>query len=453
MSKAAQYRCDACGQAFSKWSGQCPECNAWNTLEEARSISPRGTKSCAAHEGQLIPLSDISSAEQARIPSGIDELDRVLGGGIVRGSVVLLGGSPGIGKSTLLLQMLAQLADHSTIYVSGEESAQQISMRAERLKLQTEHIRLLSSISLEEVLATLQKNKPTLAIIDSIQTIVSEALSSAAGSVSQVRECAGQLVQYAKNNNTTLFVVGHITKEGTLAGPRVLEHMVDTVLYFEGDSSERFRLLRASKNRFGAVNELGVFDMQEYGLRGVKNPSALFLSNHQQAAPGSSIMVTREGTRPLLIEVQALVDENHGSNARRLAQGVDQNRLSMLLAVMHKHGGIALHNEDVFINVVGGVKVQEPGADLPILLAVLSSFRNFVLPRNLIIFGEVGLAGEIRPVPSGQERLRESAKQGFKVAIIPSANKPKEKIAGLKVHAVSRLQEVIKLVLNEYARG
>lgn len=454
MSKAPQYQCDACGQTFSKWSGQCPDCHAWNTLEEIRSIQVGGkTKSLARKQStQVTPLSEIDSTEQPRIDTQLDELDRVLGGGIVNGSVVLLGGSPGIGKSTLLIQMLAALYEYPTLYISGEESAQQISMRAERLSLNKENIRLLSSVSLEEVLATLEKIKPKLVVVDSIQTLASEELSSAPGSVSQVRECAGQLVQFAKNTDTTLFVVGHITKEGTLAGPRVLEHMVDTVLYFEGDSSDRFRLLRATKNRFGAVNELGVFVMQENGLKGVKNPSALFLSHHQTPAAGSVVMVTREGTRPLLVEVQALVDDNPSNNTRRLAQGIEQNRLSMLLAVMHKHGGISLHNEDVFINIVGGVRVHEPAVDLPILMATLSSFRDFILPRELVMFGEIGLAGEIRPVPNGQERLREAAKHGFKFALIASANAPKEDIQCLAVIAVSRLSDAIDWILNNYAR-
>lgn len=454
MSKAPQYQCDACGQTFSKWSGQCPECHAWNTLEEIRSIQVGGkTKSLTRQAStQVTPLSEIDSTEQPRIYTQLDELDRVLGGGIVNGSVVLLGGSPGIGKSTLLIQMLAALNEYPTIYISGEESAQQISMRAERLSLNKENIRLLSSISLEEVLATLEKTKPKLVVVDSIQTLASEELNSAPGSVSQVRECAGQLVQFAKNTDTTLFVVGHITKEGTLAGPRVLEHMVDTVLYFEGDSSDRFRLLRATKNRFGAVNELGVFVMQENGLKGVKNPSALFLSHHQTPAAGSVVMVTREGTRPLLVEVQALVDDNPNNNTRRLAQGIEHNRLSMLLAVMHKHGGISLHNEDVFINIVGGVRVQETAVDLPILMATLSSFRDFILPRELVMFGEIGLAGEIRPVPNGQERLREAAKHGFKFALIASANAPKEDIHGIEVIAVSRLSDAIDWILNNYAR-
>ncbi|MFK8026773.1 MAG: DNA repair protein RadA [Gammaproteobacteria bacterium] len=454
MSKATQYQCDACGHAFNKWSGQCPECNAWNTLEETRSIQTSGKVRSIKPKAsnRVIPLAEVDTVTDPRIQTNLGELDRVLGGGIVHGSVVLVGGSPGIGKSTLLIQMLASLNQYQTLYISGEESAQQISLRAERLDLNKDNIRLLSSVSLEEVLSTLQATKPKLVIVDSIQTLASEQLNSAAGSVSQVRECAGQLVQFAKNSSTTLFVVGHVTKEGTLAGPRVLEHMVDTVLYFEGDSSDRFRLLRATKNRFGAVNELGVFVMQETGLKGVKNPSALFLSHHQTPAAGSIVMVTREGTRPLMVEVQSLVDDNPSSNPRRLAQGIEQNRLSMLLAVMNRHGGISLHNDDVFINVVGGVRVQEPAVDLPILLATLSSFRDFILPRELVAFGEVGLAGEIRPVPNGQERLREASKHGFKHAIIPTANAPKDSIEGLEIIPVSRLSEAIDWVLNNYAR-
>jgi len=454
MSKATQYQCDACGNSFTKWSGQCPECGAWNTLEETRSIQTSGKVRSIKPKANahVIPLSEVDTVTDPRIQTNLGELDRVLGGGIVHGSVVLVGGSPGIGKSTLLIQMLASLNQYQTLYISGEESAQQISLRAERLSLDKDNIRLLSSVSLEEVLSTLQSSKPKLVIVDSIQTLASEQLNSAAGSVSQVRECAGQLVQYAKNTNTTLFVVGHVTKEGTLAGPRVLEHMVDTVLYFEGDSSDRFRLLRATKNRFGAVNELGVFVMQESGLKGVKNPSALFLSHHQSPAAGSVVMVTREGTRPLMVEVQSLVDDNPSSNPRRLAQGIEQNRLSMLLAVMNRHGGISLHNDDVFINVVGGVRVQEPAVDLPILLSTLSSFRDFILPRELVVFGEVGLAGEIRPVPNGQERLKEAAKHGFKHAIIPAANAPKDGVDGMEIIPVSRLSEAIDWVLNNYAR-
>jgi DNA repair protein RadA/Sms len=452
MSKQIRYICDACGHAFNKWSGQCSECQAWNTLEESRKINPSKVSKLPAMgvTNEVIPLANVDHSADTRIATHISEFDRVLGGGIVRGSVVLLGGSPGIGKSTLLLQMLAALAQLKTLYVSGEESAQQISSRADRLKIDKQAIRLLSSVSLEDILTTLQATKPDLVIIDSIQTLASEQLTSAPGSVSQVRECAGQLVQYAKNTNTTMFVVGHITKEGTLAGPRVLEHMVDTVLYFEGDDSERYRLLRVSKNRFGAVNELGVFIMQEAGLKEVKNPSALFLSHHQSPAPGSIVMVTREGTRPMLVEVQALVDDNPNNTSRRLAQGIEQNRLSMLLAVLHKHGGIALHNEDVFVNVVGGVRVQETASDLPVLMAILSSFRDFVLPGDLFAFGEIGLAGEIRPVPNGQERLREAAKHGFKIAIVPTANKPREAIKNLEVIAINRLSDAIDLIIERF---
>ena len=452
MSKATQYQCDACGHAFNKWSGQCPECSAWNTLEETRTIQTSGKVRAIKPKAssRVVPLSDVDTVTDPRILTNLGELDRVLGGGIVHGSVVLLGGSPGIGKSTLLIQMLAALDQYQTLYISGEESAQQISLRAERLALNKDNIRLLSSVSLEEILSTLQSLKPKLVIVDSIQTLASEALNSAAGSVSQVRECAGQLVQFAKNTNTTLFVVGHITKEGTLAGPRVLEHMVDTVLYFEGDSSDRFRLLRATKNRFGAVNELGVFVMQESGLKGVKNPSALFLSHHQTPAAGSVVMVTREGTRPLMVEVQSLVDNNPSSNPRRLAQGIEQNRLSMLLAVLHRHAGISLHNDDVFVNIVGGVRVSEPAVDLPLLLAAISSFRDFILPRELVVFGEVGLAGEVRPVPNGQERLREASKHGFKQAIIPASNVPKESIKGLEIFPVSRLADAVDLTIKMY---
>ena len=392
-------------------------------------------------------LADIEAADVPRFSTGIGEFDRVLGGGFVAGGVVLIGGDPGIGKSTLLLQSLASLAEERrALYISGEESAAQIGLRAQRLALlepgsRAADLQLLAEIQLEKIQAAIEAERPDVAVVDSIQTIYSEALTSAPGSVAQVRECAAQLTRIAKQSGTTVVMVGHVTKEGSLAGPRVLEHIVDTVLYFEGDTQSSFRLVRAIKNRFGAVNELGVFAMTEKGLKGVSNPSALFLSQHDNQVPGSCVMVTQEGTRPLLVEVQALVDASHLPNARRLSVGLEQNRLAMLLAVLHRHAGIAAFDQDVFINAVGGVKITEPAADLAVLLAINSSMRNKALPRGLVVFGEVGLAGEIRPAPRGQERLREAAKLGFSVAVIPKANAPKQKIEGMTIVAVERIDE------------
>ena len=389
-------------------------------------------------------LAAISPDDVARTPTGIGEFDRVLGGGMVAGSVVLIGGDPGIGKSTLLLQTLATLSQrYRTLYVSGEESPQQISLRAHRLKLPLEGMRLLPETRVEGMIAIALQERPQVLVVDSIQTIYTEQLQSAPGSVAQVRESAAQLVRFAKQTGTALFMVGHVTKDGQLAGPRVLEHMVDTVLYFEGDSGSRYRVIRAFKNRFGAVNELGVFAMTELGLREVSNPSAIFLSRHEQQVAGSAIMVTVEGSRPLLVEVQALVDETHLGNPRRVTVGLEHNRLAMLLAVLNRHGGIATHDQDVFVNVVGGVRVTETGADLAVLLSVLSSLRNRPLPQGLVVFGEVGLAGEIRPVPNGQDRLKEAAKHGFQLAIVPKANLGKQQYDGMKVIGVSRLDEAL----------
>jgi DNA repair protein RadA/Sms len=396
---------------------------------------------------RLQKMTDVEAREEPRRPTGIGELDRVLGGGLVRGAVILLGGDPGIGKSTLLLQALSTLsASCHAIYVSGEESAQQIALRARRLNAEASGLALLAEIQLENVLSVLSAQKPDVAVIDSIQTIYSEALQSAPGSVAQVRECAAQLTRFAKSSGTVLMLVGHVTKEGALAGPRVLEHMVDAVLYFEGDTHSSFRLVRAVKNRFGAVNELGVFAMTDRGLRGVSNPSALFLSQHGAQVAGSCVMVTQEGTRPLLVEVQALVDEAHAPNPRRLSVGLEQNRLAMLLAVLHRHAGIAAFDQDVFVNAVGGVKIDEPAADLPIVLAIVSSLRNKPLPEKLVAFGEIGLAGEIRPVQRGQERLKEAAKLGFTTAIVPKANAPRAAIEGLEVVAVERIEEAVARV-------
>jgi DNA repair protein RadA/Sms len=441
--------CSDCGSVASRWTGQCADCKAWNTMTEQvetaglnrMSQSPHLHKSLA-QTAPVLSLKDIEAIDVPRFGTGIDEFDRVLGGGLVAGGVVLIGGDPGIGKSTLLLQALANLAEaRSTLYVSGEESGAQIALRARRLQVEAKDLKLQAEIQLEKILGTIADLKPEVAVIDSIQTLYSDALTSAPGSVSQVRECAAQLTRVAKQTGVTIILVGHVTKEGALAGPRVLEHIVDTVLYFEGDTQSSFRLVRAIKNRFGAVNELGVFAMTEKGLKGVSNPSALFLSQHDNQVPGSCVMVTQEGTRPLLVEVQALVDASHLPNARRLSVGLEQNRLAMLLAVLHRHAGIAAFDQDVFINAVGGVKITEPAADLAVLLAINSSMRNKPLPRGLVVFGEVGLAGEIRPAPRGQERLREAAKLGFSVAVIPKANVPKQKIEGMNIVAVERIDE------------
>ena len=390
-------------------------------------------------------LVSIDAEDSPRLPTGIDELDRVLGGGLVPGGVVLLGGDPGIGKSTLLLQALAQLSANGVdvLYSSGEESAAQIALRANRIHLNAPQLEVLAEIQLEKLLLSVEAAKPQVLVVDSIQTLYSDAFSSAPGSVSQVRECAAQLTRLAKSSGICVLLVGHVTKDGHLAGPRVLEHIVDTVLYFEGDTHSSFRLVRAIKNRFGAVNELGVFAMTERGLKGVNNPSALFLSQHPETVPGSCVLVTQEGSRPLLVEIQALVDTAHIPNPRRLAVGLEQTRLAMLLAVLHRHAGIACFDQDVFLNAVGGVKISEPAADLAVLLAITSSIRNRALPKSLVVFGEVGLAGEIRPCPRGQERLKEAAKLGFTVAIIPKANLPKTKIANLRVIAVERIDEAI----------
>ena len=454
MAKAKLlYVCSSCGASQSKWAGQCMDCGEWNTMME--SIPQTKSNRAGFTPGinsdiRIQTLDEVQLETEERTKTGIGELDRVLGGGLVHGSVTLIGGDPGIGKSTLLTQTMAALAGSlPCLYVTGEESLQQVSLRARRLGLGDRELNLLSATCVENIIALSARQKPRVMVIDSIQTIYTETLSSAPGAVSQVRESAAQLVRFAKQTGTALFLVGHVTKEGTLAGPRVLEHMVDTVLYFEGDSGERYRMIRAVKNRFGAVNELGVFAMTDSGLKPVNNPSAIFLSRHDEPVPGSIITVIREGSRPLLIEVQALVDESHSSNPRRICLGLDANRLNMLLAVMHRHGGIALFDQDVFVNVVGGVRVTETGADTALLLAALSSFRNRPLPTDLITFGEIGLAGEIRPVPNGQERLREAAKHGFKHAIVPKANLPKnsEAIEGLDITPVQRVSELIDITI------
>ena len=451
MAKAKTlYTCTECGASEPKWQGQCPGCLAWNTLVETLEETVSTNRYANKFDGltqsaSLQKISSIQAADIARQATGISEFDRVLGGGLVEGGVVLIGGDPGIGKSTLLLQVLCHLGRSAqAIYVSGEESPQQIAMRAKRLGLDASEVELLAEINLEKILATLQTHKPNIAVIDSIQTVYSEALTSAPGSVAQVRECSAQLTRLAKQLGITVILVGHVTKDGTLAGPRVLEHIVDTVLYFEGDQNSSFRLIRAFKNRFGAVNELGVFAMTEKGLREVANPSALFLSHHDSQVAGSCITVTMEGTRPLLIEIQALVDESHAPSPKRLCVGLEQNRLAMLLAVLHRHAGIPCFDQDVFINAVGGVKIAEPAVDLAVILSIVSSLKNKALDNKLIVFGEVGLAGEVRPVQGGQMRLKEAAKLGFSKAIVPKSNAPKAKIAGLEVIAVERLDQALQ---------
>jgi DNA repair protein RadA/Sms len=438
------YSCTECGATSPKWQGQCPGCAQWNTLVETVAEKASGHRyESLAPTAKLQNLSEIEAREVERISTGIAEFDRALGGGLVSGGVVLIGGDPGIGKSTLLLQALAHLStQHKVLYISGEESGEQVALRARRLSLDTRQLQLMAEINLERILTTLQAEKPEVAVIDSIQTMWSDQLSSAPGSVAQVRECSAQLTRLAKQAGITVILVGHVTKEGALAGPRVLEHIVDTVLYFEGDTHSSFRLVRAFKNRFGAVNELGVFAMTDKGLKGVNNPSALFLSQHGQDVAGSCVMVTQEGTRPLLVEIQALVDTAHG-NPRRLTVGLDPQRLAMLLAVLHRHAGIVCFDQDVFVNAVGGVKITEPAADLAVLLSITSSLKNKPLPSKLIVFGEVGLAGEIRPAPRGQERLKEAAKLGFTRALIPEANRPKQAIAGMEVIAVKRVEEAV----------
>jgi len=446
-----QYVCSDCGGISPQWLGKCPHCGAWNTLEETVSAATAATKHRYAQTGaslapasQVQPLNRIQAPSIERHPTGHDELDRVLGGGVVPGGVVLIGGDPGIGKSTLLLQALDGLHRQGlrTLYVTGEESAAQVSLRAHRLGLGDSEVPVMAETQLEVIQATVQQQQPQLVVIDSIQTVFSDQLTSAPGSVAQVRECAAMLTRMAKREGITAVLVGHVTKEGALAGPRVLEHMVDTVLYFEGDTHSSHRLIRAIKNRFGAVNEIGVFAMTEKGLKGVSNPSAIFLSQHAEPVPGSCVLVTLEGTRPLLVEIQALLDAG-GPSPRRLSVGLERDRLAMLLAVLHRHAGVACMDQDVFVNAVGGVRITEPAADLAVMLAIQSSLRHKPFPRGLVAFGEVGLAGEVRPAPRGQERLKEAAKLGFSVALIPAANAPKKPIEGLTVVPVARVEDAI----------
>ena len=447
------YVCNDCGADYSKWMGQCTACKAWNTISEVRIGSPKAVSTAVrsgyagAADNKIQRLSDVEFAELERRPTGFAELDRVLGGGLVAGAAVLIGGDPGAGKSTLLLQVICALAEQAeTLYVTGEESPQQVAMRARRLGLQTDKLNILAETSIESLMMHIQTNSPTVMVIDSIQVMHREDISSAPGSVSQVRECAADLVRFAKQTGTILLLVGHVTKEGNLAGPRVLEHMIDCSLMLDSSSDSRYRMLRSQKNRFGAVNELGVFAMSGTGLKEVSNPSAIFLSRAEQESPGSLVTVIWEGTRPLLVELQTLVDDTHYNSPRRIVVGLDQNRLAMLLAALHRHAGIALSDQDVFANVVGGVKVTDTSADVPLLVAALSSLRSQALPRDLVAFGEVGLTGEIRPVANGQERIKAAAMHGFKRAIVPLANKPKKPIKGIDVVGVRTLNEVLEAI-------
>lgn len=443
------YACTQCGAQSPKWVGQCPECGAWNSLQEEQvAATTARTRGGYAGETALRMLADVDAIEEMRTHTGFAELDRVLGGGMVQGGVTLIGGDPGIGKSTLLLQMLARLEGRlKRLYVAGEESLQQIGLRAQRLGLPPMQMAMLAETSVERIIEVLRQHQPQLVVIDSIQTMYTEALQSAPGSVAQVRESTAQLVRYAKQHGTAIFLVGHVTKEGAIAGPRVLEHMVDTVLYFESDIGGRFRVIRAVKNRFGAVNELGIFAMTEAGLKEVAQPSAIFLSRHEEAMDGSAITCIREGSRPLLLEIQALADDSHLNMPRRLAVGIDGNRLALLLAVLHRHGGLATSNKDVFVNVVGGMRISETAADLPVILAIVSSYREQALPTDMVVFGELGLAGEIRPVPNGEDRLREAAKHGFRLAIVPQGNAPRSMaIAGMEILAVRHLRELMTLL-------
>ena len=458
MAKAPKtaYVCNDCGAEFSRWQGQCSACKAWNTISEVRLISasnPTKNDRFSGYAGEtrakIQTLSEISLQETPRFTSGFKELDRVLGGGIVPGSAILIGGHPGAGKSTLLLQVMCGLAKNTTaLYVTGEESLQQVAMRANRLNLPTDKLNMLSETSVEQICNLADQLKPQIIVVDSIQVMHLSDIQSSPGSVAQVRECASFLTRYAKTQQVAIIMVGHVTKDGTLAGPKVLEHAIDCSLLLEGEADSRFRTLRSHKNRFGAVNELGVFGMTEQGLREVKNPSAIFLSRGDEQTPGSSVMVLWEGTRPLLVEIQALVDHSMLANPRRVAVGLEQNRLALLLAVLHRHGGLQMSDQDVFVNVVGGVKVGETGADLALLLALISSFRNRPLPQDLVVFGEVGLAGEIRPVTSGQERISEAAKHGFKRAIVPFANKPKSAVENMEVFTVKKLADALAILDN-----
>ncbi len=451
-NQGPQFQCQQCAAIFPKWSGQCPDCKSWNSLEEMVNIQVgpgnRNNWHAGKAEGSIMRLNEVPAQDAPRFSSRIEELDRVLGGGLVPGSVILLGGDPGIGKSTILLQCLSAISQQqNALYVTGEESPRQVSLRAQRLQLPADQLMLLSTTCVEDIISHANNAQPTVMVIDSIQTIYTNSLQSAPGSVSQIRESTAMLVRLAKQANISVFLVGHVTKEGQLAGPRVLEHMVDTVLYFEGDPGTRFRLIRAVKNRFGAVNELGIFAMTDAGVKPVSNPSAIFLAQHEKPVAGSVIMVSREGTRPFLVEVQALVSESHSGHPRRISVGLESNRLAMLLAILQRHGSVPLYDQDVFVNAVGGVRISETGADLAILLAILSSFRNQAFPNRCLVFGEVGLSGEIRPVSNGEERLREASKHGFERAIVPKGNMPRKgKIGDMELQAVSHFSDTLSLM-------
>jgi DNA repair protein RadA/Sms len=452
VKKRTNYQCQGCGATLSKWAGQCSECEEWNTLVEVAAAPANSRQAGAltsAAPTRVQVLSDINTQEQPRLRTGLNELDRVLGGGLVPGAVILLGGDPGIGKTTLLLQSIAAapgLNGVDALYVSGEESAPQIALRAERLRVPTADLKLLTETNVDRIIEIAAAMKPGVLVVDSVQTLYTEVMQSPPGSVAQVRECAGRLVSFAKHTGVALYLIGHVTKDGAIAGPRVLEHMVDATLYFEGDPGGQYRLIRAIKNRFGAVNELGVFAMTDSGLREIANPSAILLSRHSDPVPGSVVMVTREGTRPMLVEVQALVDDNQTGQPRRITVGLEQNRLSMLLAILNRHGGISTAGCDVFVNVVGGVRVGETAADLSVALAVVSSLRNRPLSNELIVFGELGLSGEVRPVPGGPERLREASKHGFRRAIVPKGNASKALTKDMDVVVVERLSQALDVV-------
>jgi len=450
MSKVKHvYACRECGGSAPKWAGQCGDCGEWNTLTEViiTSQTSRFENYTGSSDASVVSLAAVPVTDQLRTISGLTELDRVLGGGLVAGSIILIGGDPGIGKSTVLLQSLSYLSQsHKVLYVTGEESLQQVKLRAQRLGLENLAINLVTETNIETIIAVAQQEQPSFMVLDSIQTMYTAQIQSAPGSITQLREATALLVRFAKQTGTTIFLVGHVTKDGMIAGPKVLEHMVDTVLYFEGDTDGRFRMLRAVKNRFGAVNELGIFAMTDKGLKEVNNPSAIFLSRSEVPVCGSVVMVTWEGSRPMLVEIQALVDESHLGNPRRVTVGLDQNRLALILAVLHRHAGVISYNQDIFVNVVGGVKVSETGIDLAAALAVVSSLKNKPLPNNLVVFGEIGLSGEIRPVQSGQDRLKEAVKLGFTQAIVSKANAPKKEIPGLQVIAVHKLSEALQII-------
>jgi DNA repair protein RadA/Sms len=447
MAKSRQvFVCDQCGNESLQWQGICPSCGAGDSLKALTVAKSRPErKSFAARTEEPRRLSEVLEVDEPRILTGLDELDRVLGGGLVLGSVTLLGGDPGIGKSTMLLQAGDAVSRAtSTLYVTGEESLRQVSLRARRLGTAGDTLKLLAETAIETIIEHAQSSGARVLIIDSIQTMHDATVESSPGSATQVRETAAALVRFAKSTGVAVLIIGHVTKEGAIAGPRILEHMVDTVLYFESDAGSRYRMVRAVKNRFGAANEVGVFAMTEQGLKEVKNPSAIFLSHHPQPVAGSAVMIVREGSRPMLIEVQALTDETQGMNPRRVAVGLESNRLALLLAVLHRHGGVSSAGRDVFVNVVGGVRISETGADLPAVLATVSSVRDQPLSGKVVSFGELGLAGEVRPVPYGEERLREAAKHGFERAIVPSANAPRKPIDGLEVIGVDRLADALR---------